>query len=80
MAKANTYEMDKGGGYFWDKRGCHVCGGKPVLYRGFYYPTYMNGDAEWLGDYCEQHKNTNLENVQNGKTKTLYLDELKKSW
>ena len=70
MAKAKTYEMDKGG-YIFVKEGCAICG-KKAEYRGFYYPTFMNGDAEWLGDYCVEHKNTDLKKVMNGEIKLLY--------
>lgn len=71
MARANTFEMDKGG-YSWDKRGCIICGEKEVNYRAFFYPTYMNGDAEWLGDYCKEHKGTNLQNICKGKIAIRY--------
>lgn len=57
MAKANTYAMEKGG-YSFEKK-CELCDNKPT-YRAFYYPTYMNGDAEWLGDFCETHKNVDM--------------------
>ena len=60
MAKANTYSMEKGGYIYRTK--CALCENKPTN-RAFYYPTYMNGDAEWLGDYCEEHKNTDLESL-----------------
>lgn len=70
MAKAHTYEMEKGG-FSWDERGCAVCGAEPVA-RGFYYPTYMNGDAEWLGDYCKAHKGVSLQSVMHGKVPLLY--------
>lgn len=43
MAKANTYEMESGGFNF--KKHCEHCETAP-RYRAFYYPTYMNGDAE----------------------------------
>ena len=72
MAKADTYEMDKEG--YLLEEGCAICGKKPE-YRGFYYPTYFNGDAEWLGDYCEEHKNTSLSKVQSGEIKLLYKVE-----
>lgn len=55
MAKANTYTMEKGGYLF---KQCEVCGEK-ANHRAFYYPTVFNGDAEWLGDFCEKHKNVN---------------------
>jgi len=68
MAKANTYEMDKGGYQFTEK--CALCDNKPT-YRAFYYPTYMNGDAECLGDYCEEHKKVDLKKVYNGQIKLI---------
>lgn len=55
MAKANTYESNPVGGYC-TRKDCVICG-KESVRRVFYNPTYMNGDAEWLGDYCEEHKN-----------------------
>ena len=70
MARANTFEMDKGG-YSWDKRGCAICSAIPE-YRGFYYPTFMNGDAEWLGDFCKVHKDTKLSDVMAGKVVLKY--------
>lgn len=60
MAKADTYSMETGGYSF--KERCALCENKPTC-RAFYYPTYMNGDAEWLGDYCEEHKGINLEEL-----------------
>ena len=78
MARADTFEMDKGG-YDWSMNdGCAICGQKAEsnysanFYRAFYYPTYMNGDAEWLGDYCKQHKGTKLADVCNGKIAVRY--------
>ncbi len=62
--------MEKGG-FTWKARGCAICGGKPTR-RGFYYPTFMNGDAEWLGDYCDEHKGTNLQSVCKGKVPIRY--------
>lgn len=70
MARADTFAMERGG-YSYDKRGCIVCGDK-AEYRAFYYPTFMNGDAEWLGDYCKAHKGTNLESVCRGKVPIRY--------
>jgi len=66
MAKANTYELEQSG-YIWEARGCIVCGKKtkedPDLpykntspHRLFYYPTLMNGDAKFIGDFCDKHK------------------------
>ena len=46
------------GGYLF--KNCEICGEK-ANHRAFYYPTVMNGDAEWLGDFCENHKRQNLE-------------------
>lgn len=60
MAKANTYKMECG--RFLFKQKCQLCDVKPT-YRAFYYPTYMNGDAEWLGDFCENHKNVNMKKL-----------------
>lgn len=57
MAKADTYKMERGGFLFLNK--CDKCNNKP-LYRAFYYPTVMNGDAEWLGDFCEEHKDVEM--------------------
>ncbi len=57
MAKPNTYKMERGGYLF---KFCEVCG-KQANHRAFYYPTYMNGDAEWLGDFCEKHSNVDIE-------------------
>lgn len=70
MARANTFAMETGG-YIYDKRGCIICGA-PAQYRAFFYPTYMNGDAEWLGDYCKTHKGTNLKSVCEGKIPLRY--------
>jgi hypothetical protein len=67
MAKANTYKMEKAGSY---RKKCALCDKKPK-YRAFYYPTYMNGDAEWIGDYCEEHKNTDLKKLTPEFLKTL---------
>jgi len=63
--------MEKGGYIFSKDRPCAICGGKPE-YRAFFYPTYMNGDAEFLGDYCEVHKGTNLAQVAHGKIPLRY--------
>ena len=57
MAKAHTYKMESGGYLLRSK--CRLCDNKPS-YRAFYYPTYMNGDAECLGDFCETHKNVDM--------------------
>ena len=68
MAKANTYEMEKSSHFRQEK--CALCDNKPE-YRAFYYPTYMNGDAECLGDYCEKHKKVDLKKVYNGQIKLI---------
>ena len=68
MAKAQTYEMDRGGYQF---KTCAICG-ETAEYRGFFYPTYMNGDAEWLGDYCKDHRGIDLKAVGRKEIKTLY--------
>lgn len=60
MAKPHTYSMEKGGFMFADK--CELCSEKPT-HRAFYYPTYMNGDAEWLGDFCEEHKGVDMKTL-----------------
>lgn len=70
MAKANTYAMERGG-FSWDRRGCCLCGKKPE-YRGFFYPTFMNGDAEWLGDFCKEHSNPNLLSKIGKEIKTIH--------
>jgi hypothetical protein len=57
MAKADTRRMERGG--FMFKPYCQLCGNKPT-HRAFYYPTVFNGDAEWLGDFCDDHKDTDL--------------------
>lgn len=73
MAKANTFSMEKGG-YAYDKRGCIICG-EPAERRAFFYPTFMNGDAEWLGDYCKAHAGTSLPSVADGKVTLRYALE-----
>lgn len=72
MAKANTFDVDKIGGYMEPKE-CAICG-QVSAYRTFFNPTYMNGDAEWCGDYCEIHKPTEkqLIDICKGKTPIRY--------
>lgn len=70
MAKADTFSMEDGG-YQYVKEGCIICGA-PAVARGFFYPTYMNGDAKWLGDYCKEHKGTSLSAVAHGKIEVRY--------
>ena len=59
MAKADTYKMESGGYSF---ENCEVCGTE-ASYRAFYYPTVFNGDAEWLGDFCELHKHADMKKL-----------------
>lgn len=59
MARSNTYESNNVHGYH-TRRECIICGNESEK-RVFYNPTYMNGDAEWLGDYCEEHKSLDWE-------------------
>ena len=56
MARANTYELETKG--FGNRYGCKICGSKEgvIVNRIFFNPTYMNGDAEWIADFCENHK------------------------
>ena len=61
MAKADTYKMESGGFSFEPK--CLLCDQEPT-YRAFYYPTVFNGDAEWLGDFCEQHKKVDMKTLE----------------
>ncbi len=71
MAKANTYELDSIEGYFGEKP-CVVCGEKSTK-RAFYYPTYMNGDAEWLGDYCKEHAQLHIvHKIEKGELEAKY--------
>ena len=70
MARADTFQMEKITGYF-DQKECAICGEK-ATHRAFYYPTYMNGDAEWLGDYCKAHAGTSLSAVCHGKVEIRY--------
>lgn len=66
MARANTYESNDVGGYM-SRKDCIICG-KESTKRVFYNPTYMNGDAEWLGDYCDEHKNLDwAKKIESGK-------------
>lgn len=55
MAKANTYAWEGGGTYLEGK--CDIPGcGKLPNHRRFFYPTYMNGDAECTASLCNGHK------------------------
>ena len=54
MAQANTYKWESGGYCFGE---CDIPNCKnPPKYRRFFYPTYMNGDAETEATLCEVHK------------------------
>lgn len=56
MAQANTYDLEHGG-FSWGGSTCKTCGGRTGSpWRIFYNPTFMNGDAEWISDFCENHK------------------------
>jgi hypothetical protein len=46
MAEANTCEWEKGEGI------CQICGKNGVLSQLWYYPTFMNGDAELEMQAC----------------------------
>lgn len=71
MARPNTFKIDPIEGYLSEYKMCAICGDKSK-YRAWFYPTYMNGDAVWCGDYCEEHRKINLRDVLNGKIKTKY--------
>lgn len=71
MSTPDTYAIETGG-YTFEKRGCIIFGDK-AMFRGFFYPTYMNGDAEWIGDFCEKHKGTNLKDIKDGKIELQYI-------
>ena len=51
MAKANTYELEKAA-----KVKCKICGLEGSGYYLWYYPTFMNGDAEVEAEFCLVHK------------------------
>lgn len=55
MAKANTYEWEGGGLYLEGKCDIPTCKKRPN-WRYFFYPTYMNGDAECEASLCDEHK------------------------
>lgn len=59
MAKEQTYKMETKGYSF---ENCEVCGEK-ANHRAFFYPTVMNGDAEWLGDFCEKHRGVDMKKL-----------------
>ncbi len=51
MAKANTYELERA-----NKVKCKVCGFEGAGFYLWYYPTFMNGDAEVEAEFCNAHK------------------------
>jgi hypothetical protein len=53
MAQAKTTQWEHAyfSGSKCDKEGCK----SEVRHNKFYYPTYMNGDAECLSSLCEEH-------------------------
>lgn len=54
MAKANTYKWEGGGTYLEGK--CDIPNCKKLSnHRRFFYPTYMNGDAECEASLCNAH-------------------------
>jgi len=55
MAKADTYSWDSGGTFLDGECDIPTCTNKPN-HRRFYYPTYMNGDAECQASLCNEHK------------------------
>lgn len=58
MAQAKTYQLEDFNTLNWmDEHPCKVCGAKKGReWRIFYYPTYMNGDADYKGSWCNEHK------------------------
>jgi hypothetical protein len=54
MAKADTYSWEDGGTYLEGECDIPTCKNRPNL-RRFYYPTYMNGDAELEASLCNEH-------------------------
>lgn len=58
MAQAKTYQLENFNTLNWmNDCPCKVCGAKEgTEWRVFYYPTYMNGDAEYIGSWCDEHK------------------------
>ena len=71
MAKAKTFDVEKNSGYP-SRRKCAICG-EESKYRVFWNPTYMNGDAMYLGDFCEEHKNVDKEKLRQGEIETQSL-------
>ena len=65
MARANTYKLESG--HFLGKSKCKTCGievdtdqlkdwkNLPTIHRIFFYPTFMNGDAEMQAEFCDNH-------------------------
>jgi len=62
MAKAKTYEMEKRTSFNLTNK-CELCENAPS-YRAWYYPTFMNGDADWLGDFCQEHKGVDMTKLE----------------
>lgn len=54
MATQNTYKWECGGTYVDGKCDIPTCSNKPNC-RRFFYPTYMNGDAECEASLCNEH-------------------------
>lgn len=60
MAKANTYELEKG-----NKVKCLICDFEGTGYTLWYYPTFMNGDAEVEAEFCEKHRDKAKQRLHN---------------
>lgn len=58
MAKANTRKWESG--FFYSAGQCRDCGKEKKegfdeeVYRLYYYPTFMNGDAELENELCKE--------------------------
>lgn len=58
MAKPDTTQWEEGG--FFGK--CDIPDCKNLVrHRKFYYPTFMNGDAECQASLCDEHYQTKKE-------------------
>ena len=55
MAKVDTHCWESGGTFLEGECDVPDCHGE-VNHRRFYYPTYMNGDAECEASLCNKHK------------------------
>lgn len=51
MARANSYDLEKANNIT-----CKICGATGQGYYLWYYPTFMNGDAEVESEFCMVHK------------------------